>query len=199
MVSVKRFPALPVIIAPFLVCVACLFGVVLSGCEDDPEGVPAETRLCRNDQGFAARITGLDEPLDMCVSDQATIAEYIPLGTDAAKYEITAVFPSGDLTIEVLLSFYAQPTYPIALTLTANPAQADSDPGAVWFYYHETKTGAYDYVPSVVTGTFMLTFNGPTVATATFSAVEVQLEDATSGDPAGIRTITEGYVSVTVD
>jgi hypothetical protein len=199
MASIKQLPQHAVFVVPFLVCAVCLSSFGLSGCGNDSKGVNPEDRLCRNEHGFAARITGLAQPLDMCVSDQATIAEYVPVGTDEVKYEITAVFISGDLTIEVLVSFFAQPTNPTSLTLTANPSQANSDPGAVWFYYHETKDGVYDYIPSTATGTFLLTFNGPTVATATFSGVEIQLEDASSGNPAGTRMISEGYLSVTVD
>ncbi len=174
-------------------------GGLVSGCGDDSKGVNPGVKLCRNDHGFAARITGMAEPLDMCVSDEATIADYVPAGIGDARYEITAIFTSGDLTIEVLVNFFVQSTYPITLALTANRAQADSDHGAVWFYYHETKLGTYDYVPTSVTGIFTLTFNSPTLAVATFSGLEVQLEDGSSGDPVGVRNISEGYVSVTVE
>lgn len=200
MASFKQFPLHPVVIPLVLLCGVCLGGFGLFGCgNDESNGVNPEDKLCRGEHGVAARITGTPEPLDMCVSDGQTVVDYIPIGNDQAKYHITAIFATGDLTIEIQVSFFAQPVFPTTLTLTANQGLADSDPGAAWFYYQETKLGVYDYVSSAVTGVFTVTFNDPSIAVATFHAVEVELDEASSGNPAGVRNISEGYASVTVE
>ena len=181
---------------PLLLVVVSM--VFVLGCSDDSKGVDPSDRLCRGESGFAAAITGGPTPVEMCVSDQATVANYVPF-QDTARYEIRAVFVSDSLTIEVELSFFVQPTPPTTLTLTTNQAQAESDPGAVWIFYRETKLGTYDYVAATVTGVFTVTFNDPSVAVGTFAGVEMALDDVVSGDPVGSRSINEGYVSVTAE
>jgi hypothetical protein len=160
--------------------------------------VNPEDRLCRGESGFAALISGGPRTVEMCVSDQATVANYVQVGENA-RYEIRAVFVSDSLRIEVQLAFFVQPSPPTTLTLTTNQAQAESDPGAVWFFYREQKLGTYDYVAATVTGVFTVTFNDPSVAVATFSGLQLELDDTSSGDPAGSRDISEGYVSVNGD
>ena len=80
---------------------------------------------------------------------------------------------------------------------TTNRARAGSDPGAAWFFYRETKLGTHAYVAATVTGMFTVPFNDPSVAAATLSSLQLELNDTSSGDPAGSRDISEGYVSVT--
>jgi hypothetical protein len=186
------------VIASVLSCGSLLGGCLLAGCGKDSNGVNPADRLCRGQSGFAARITGTPTPVEMCVSDQLTIANYIP---DAAgdKYEISASFTTDSLTVDIEISFFVQPSFPRTLTLTADQGLADADPSAAWFFYHEIKQETYEYISSFVTGTFTVTFNDASVATATFSGVEVELDDASSGDPAGARSISEGYVSVNAD
>jgi len=176
-----------------LVVVSCVF---VLGCSDDDDGVNPEDRLCRGESGFAALIAGGAKPVEMCVSDQATVANYYTDG-DNAHYDIRATFASDSLTIEIQLSFFVQQSVPATLTPNTNEIQAKSNPGEVWFFYHETKLGTYDYVASSVTGAFTVTFNDPSVAVATFSGLQLELNDTSSGDPAGSRDISEGYVSVT--
>lgn len=195
----KRFSSRSVATALALLCGVCLAGIGLAGCGDDSDGVNPEDQLCRGEAGFGARIAGGAEPVEMCVPDQATFAYYIPIGGGQARYEIAANFTTGGVTIEILVHFYVQPTYPMTLTLTANAAQADSDPGSVWFYYQETKEGGYDYVGVSVTGVFTVTFNDDSIAVAYFSGLEIVLEDNSTGDPAGVRTISEGFVNVSED
>jgi len=176
-----------------LVVVSCVF---VLGCSDDDDGVNPEDRLCRGESGFAALISGGAKPVEMCVSDQATVANYYTDG-DNAHYDIRATFASDSLTIEIQLSFFVQESPPTTLTPNTNESQAKSNPGEVWFFYHETKLDTYDYVASAVSGFFTVTFNDPSVAVATFSGLQLELDDTSSGDPAGSRDISEGYVSVT--
>lgn len=187
------------VIASVLSFGSLLGSCLLAGCGEDSSGINPEDRLCRGRSGFAASIAGTPEPVEMCVSDQQTIAHYIP---DVAgdKYEISASFATDSLTtIDIEISFFVQPSFPRTLTLTADQGLADADPSAAWFFYHEVKRDTYEYVSSFVTGTFTVTFNDASVAVATFSGVEVELDDASSGDPAGVRSISEGYVSVNGD
>jgi hypothetical protein len=176
-----------------LVVVSCVF---VLGCSDDSDGVNPEDRLCRGQSGFAALISGGSKTVEMCVSDQTTVADYYTDGNNA-HYDIRATFASDSLTIEIQLSFFVQQSVPTTLTPNANEAQAKSNPGEVWFFYHETKLGTYDYVASSVSGFFTVTFNDPSIAVATFSGLQLELDDTSSGDPAGSRNISEGYVSVT--
>jgi len=178
-----------------LVVVSCVF---VLGCSDDDDGVNPEDRLCGGKSGFAALISGDAKPVEMCVSDQTTIANYYTDG-DNAHYDIRATFTSDSLTIEIQLSFFVQESPPTTLTPNTNESQAKSDPGAVWFFYHESKLGTYDYVASSVTGAFTVTYNDPSIAVATFSSLQLELDDTSSGDPAGSRDISEGYVSVTAE
>ncbi len=170
--------------------------VLVGGCSDDSGGVNPKDRLCGGQSGFAARITGMSSAVDMCVSDQATVADFI---SDAGgdKYHITALFTSDSLSIEVQFTFFVQPSFPTSLTLTTNQAQADSDPGAAWVFYRETKLNTYDYVAASASGSLTVTFNDASVVVATFSGMGLELDDSVSGDPAGARTVSEGYVSAT--
>jgi len=170
--------------------------VFVLGCSEDSDGVNPSDRLCGGESGFAAMINGGPRPVEMCVSDDATVANYVPLG-NVARYEIRALFVSDSLTVEVQLGFFVQPSTPTTLILTTNQAQAESDPGAAWFFYRETKLGTYDYVAATVNGVLTVTFNDPSVAVATFGGVDLELDDVSSGDPMGSRSISEGYVSVT--
>ncbi len=177
------------------VVVSC---VLVLGCSDDSDGVNPEDRLCRGESGLAALITGGAKEVEMCVSDQATVADYYTDG-DNAHYDIRATFASDSLTIEIQLSFFVQQTVPATLAPNTNEIQAKSNPGEVWFFYRERKLNTYDYVASSVTGAFIVTYNDPSVAVATFSGLHLDLDDASSGDPAGSRDISEGYVSVTAE
>jgi hypothetical protein len=168
------------------------------GCSDDSNGVNPEDRLCGGKSGFAASIVGGATPVDMCVSDQATFADYYTDGENA-HYDIRATFTSDSLTIEIQLSFFVQQTVPATLAPNTNETQAKSNPGEVWFFYRERKLNTYDYVASSVTGAFTVTYNDPSVAVATFSGLHLDLDDTSSGDPAGSRDISEGYVSVNAD
>jgi hypothetical protein len=172
--------------------------VFVFGCSSEDKGVNPSERLCGGKSGFAADITGGEKPVEMCVSDKETVARVVQLGENA-HYEIRAVFTSDSLTVEVQIAFFVQPTFPVTLTLTTNEAEANSDPSTAWFFYHETKLGTYDYVAATVTGIFTVTFNDPTIAVATFSGVQLELDDTSSGDPAGTRDISEGYVSVSAE
>ena len=177
-------------------CALALGSVGLSGCSDDSSRVDGN-KLCRGESGFGARIEGTPSTIDMCVSDAATLVELIPVGIDESRYLITAEFVSDSLTIQCQVGFFLQPAYPVTLSLTADRGLAESDPGSAWFYYQETKLGTYDVVSSAVTGTFSVVFNDSSIAVATFSSMLVELEDVSTGDPAGSRTVSEGYVSVT--
>ena len=172
--------------------------VFVYGCSDDSEGVNPEDRLCRGESGFAAMINGGPQPVEMCVSDEQTIAHYV---TDPGgdRYAISATFTSDSLTIEIQIGFFVQPNIPRTLTLTADEGVANADPSAAWFFYTETKLNTYNYVSTSVSGTFTVTFNDPSIATVSFSGVSIALDDASSGDPAGARTISEGYLSVNAD
>jgi hypothetical protein len=175
--------------------------VVLSGCGDDENSVDPGERLCRGMSGFAARISGTPEPVEMCVSDGNTIVIYTPLGggNPAGKYEITSSY-TGDLTIEISTLLYVHSKTPQLLNVTSDRGQAEFDPDGFWFFYREIKDGDYDFSSAVVSGTATVTFNDPSVVVVTFANLEISLTDtATSSTDAGTRRLSEGYINALSD
>jgi hypothetical protein len=175
---------------------------LLSGCSDDETTVDPGERLCKGMSGFAARISGTPEPIEMCVPDENTIVIYTPPGggNPAGKYEITSSYTSGDLTIEISTLLYAHSKTPQLLNVTGDRGQAEFDPDGFWFHYREIKDGDYDFSSTVVSGTATVTFNDPTVVVVTFTNLEISLTDtATSSTDAGSRRISEGYINALSD
>ncbi|UCG52457.1 MAG: hypothetical protein JSW58_02590 [Candidatus Latescibacterota bacterium] len=174
--------------------------VLLPACSDETDIIDPSEKLCRGASGLGARISG-PEPIEMCVSDQETSTEYVPPGhgLPVSHYETVSVYSAGGLTIEIQTQFFEQDIWPRTLNITGNLAEAEADPDAAWFFYRETKEGEYEYTSATVTGAFTLTFNDQFVAVATFSNLEILLEDTATQTDAGMRRISEGYISVNVD
>ena len=169
----------------------CLSGLT-GGCSEDT--VEPVDKLCRTGAGLGARISGTPNPVDMCVpNDQATtlFGDVVP-----DRYELHATFTVDSITIEIDVSFQSRSDLPRVLVLTTDSNLPGPDD--VWFFYRETKPGVYDYTSASVAGGFTLTFSDPTVAVATFSSLQIDLEDA-GGTPTGTRVISEGFISVTPD
>lgn len=169
------------------------------GCGNDAADVDPEDRLCRGNSGFAARITGTFEPVEMCVSDENTLTTFIPESQGiGSRYITLAAYSTDSLQIEIEISFFVHSTTPIVLQPTSNRSLADAEPGAALFVYRETKTGDYQYESGAVSGGFTLTLSDENVAAATFSSLQIELDDVASGDESvATRAISEGYLLVT--
>lgn len=169
--------------------------VLTSGCGSDSDVVDPSEKLCQGRSGFAARISGTSEQLEMCVSDEHMQTTIVPgLGGLGPRYVSIAAFSLDSLQIEIEISFFVHTTTPISLEPTSNRAWAESEPGAVLFVYRETKPGDYDYEPGTVSGAFTLTLSDESIAVASFSDLHIELADAANGDTSVSRVISEGYL-----
>jgi len=194
--ALKHVPLRRVLACVALACAVCFGSGGFYGCHDHTSGVD-ENKLCREQTtGFGARIVGLPETLDMCVSDDSTVVDYIHLPSGDTKYLIAADFENDSLSIQIQIGFFLQGTYPVDLRMTADRDSADADPGMAWFYYREAKLGAYDYVDSTVTGNFNLAFNDTMFVVGSFAGVGLTLDGIPGVRLAAVRGISEGYVSV---
>jgi hypothetical protein len=134
----------------------------------------------------------------MCVSNENTLTSYIP-GAQGDRYNSISSIEIDGTIIEIEIAFYVQPSVPASLFGTSNRAQAESDPGSLLFVYREMKPGEYEYESVAVTGIFTVTFSDASVAVVTFGGLEIDLDDVSTGSPAGSRVISEGYLSVTAN
>ena len=173
--------------------------VLASGCGSDSDVVDPSEKLCRGNSGFATRISGTPEPIEMCVSDEQTLTTYLPgSGSLGPRYVSIAAFSVDSLQIEIEISFFVHSATPVSLEPTSNRALAENNPGAVLFVYRETKLGDYEYEPGTVSGAFILTLSDESVAAATFSDLNIELDDAANGTAAATRVISEGYLLISL-
>ncbi len=174
-----------------LAALAALLLIVACG-EDDP--FDPDQRLCGGETGVGLRIAGRADPFEFCVDDP----DVSVVLTSQNRYDVRAEVTSADGTFVVRMVFAVQ-SFPAALRVTADLAEATSDPGAVWLYYQEIPTGE-DPVESFAVdgGSFTLSFVDENVATGTLKNVRFQMRDFTTGDPVGSRTFTEGMFSISV-
>lgn len=155
-------------------------------------------RLCgTSSASVAARISGTPEPVDMCVSNDETTVDYAAMPD--GRYLLRATFVSDGVEFSIQMGFFVQRNQPQTLTLTSDSSLAAANPGSAWFFYEEKTTGADDLVTTSIAGDFRLTLSDQNVAVGTFSNIEVQLESAADGSPAGARMISEGFFAVTPD
>jgi len=156
-------------------------------------------KLCRMGAGLAARITGAPQPIEICVANSETDAQFIAVPTP--HYEVSGVFTTSDsTTISLVVIFAVHPNIPVELDITSDLAAAMANPDGVFFGYRETAPPAQDTVSTAVTGRFTLTFSDDSIAVATFDGLTITLEDAASpGTIVGTRTISEGFLNVSAD
>jgi hypothetical protein len=109
---------------------------------------------------------------------------------------------SNGVTIVIALVFGVQDValLPLNFALTSNLALEETDPDTFVFFGYRENQGGNDYTAASVTGTFTMAFTDESIAVASFEGVTIELEDVTSpGTIVGMRTIAEGFVSVTAD
>lgn len=169
--------------------------LVASGCGgDDSQTVDPSQRLCQGEAGVGARIGGAPAPMDFCAPNNAVSAELGAL--QPGRYDVIASFTEGGLTVELEISFYAESGLPKVLNFTPDPSLGN--PGDVWLFYRESQPQQPDLSSLSVSGIFTLTFADASVVAATFNSVTIQLETDT-GQRAGTRTISEGFLNLTID
>ncbi len=185
------------VLKAFLLHIIAISLVLTFGCGNDSDVVDPSEKLCRGNSGFAARISGTPEPIEMCVSDEQTLTTYVPgSGNLGPRYVSIAAFLVDSLQIEIEISFFVHSATPVSLEPTSNRALAESNPGTVLFVYREAKLGDYEYEPGTVSGVFTLTLSDESLATATFSDLTIELNDAANGTAVATRVISEGYLLI---
>ena len=86
------------------------------------------------------------------------------------------------------------------LAVTGNLAAAAGDSTVAWFYYRETSAGGSGIESAVITnGTFDIKYSDTELTTGNFKNVEMEMQTVGTTDPAGQRTISEGFFSLVVD
>ena len=173
-------------------CVLAL--AIFAGCSS-PQETTDPNKLCAAGAGVAARIGAASGTVDVCVSNDQATATFSP-GED--RYRIEAMTVENGLEITIHISFVLQTHVPQRLAVLGDSAAAFANPGAAWFHYREAQPGVYEYTSSAVAGDFSLSVTDASIATGTFSNVQILLEDV-GGNPAGSRVIEEGFFSVTSD
>ncbi|HEX6791555.1 MAG TPA: hypothetical protein VF247_09615 [Candidatus Krumholzibacteria bacterium] len=168
---------------------------LLFGCsEDNPvENAP----LCGGENGVGLRVEGRAQPVEVCVSDSAVDA----LLTSSDHYDVTAQLTlDDDSTVQLRMVFTRRPDTPAVLTLVNTITEATSDPNAVYVFYEEIPGSNDAPIQStlITGGRFRLTFNDDQVAVGTLENIAFDMNNVQTGDPAGDRTISEGFFSVTV-
>jgi hypothetical protein len=174
-------------------------------CGDESNPTEAEDNLCAGESGFGARVMGRASRVDVCVPDDNVVDNVekgvVTFFTVENRYNVTAETTARDGTIyQIQMNFPHKPNFPAALNLTGNQAQAKNDPDGVWFYYREIPSEG-DAVESVAItgGSFTLSFSDTDVAAGTFQGVGLEIQIQGTHDPAGSRSIPEGFFSISTD
>ena len=166
-------------------------------CGKDNPADPGE-RLCGSSAGFGARIVGRTEPVDACISD----GDVTVLITTGSHYSVTATEVTAEVTFEFFVVFpVIGQDAPAILNFHDDLGAAQADPFGVYLHYQEIPDQG-DAIESVeiTDGTFTLSFSAGDVLTATMSGVTMKMR-TTGGTPqdAGTRSITQGFMSLSVD
>lgn len=175
------------------------------GCSEKDSPTEATDNLCPGQDGVGVRVTGRAKRVDICVLDDVVVGS-VDSGvwtvfTTQGRYDVSARMVASDgTTFEIQMLFPHKTDLPKKLNLTGNQAQAIDDPDGAWIYYREIPDGG-DAVESVSVsgGTFTLSFSDQSVTTGTFADIGLALENTGTGEPAGSRTITEGFFSISTD
>jgi hypothetical protein len=166
-------------------------------CSDDEKPLDPEENLCAGESGVGARLTGRAAPVDICVPDNVVVTSF----TEQNRYDVTARVTGSDRTVfEIQMRFPHKTNFPSQLNLTGNFSHAEGDPDGVWFSYKEFPPEGDAVESSAVTGgTFTLSFSDTEVAAGTFQGIVLDIQIEGTNDPAGSRTIPEGFFSISTD
>ncbi len=172
-----------------LLCLAlCL------ACEgNDP--VEPDDRLCTVDTGLGAEIVGRSSPVAFCLDDD----DVSVVLTTSNRYDVSGQMSTASGVFQIRMVFALRADFPVSLTPVSTVAEATADPDNVWIYYEEAPDGG-DPIESlaVTAGTFRLTFSDENVLTGTMKGISFNMGDVSNSDPAGTRTISEGFFSLSV-
>ena len=155
-----------------------------------------EDRLCGGEAGFAARVTGRSSDVDMCIHDD-DVASVLTIAPD--RYNVTARLTADGDVFEVQIIMNYRDDFPVTLTPTANLAELDTNPDAVYVYFIESPSeGATIESIAVTSGSFLLSFSGGDVIAGTFSRVAMDMQTQGTSEAAGQRMLSEGFFSLSV-
>jgi len=163
------------------------------GTNDDPTN--PNDRLCGGEAGLGARIEGRSSPVQFCLDD----GDVSVVLTSADRYDVAGQMTTAAGTFQIHMVFAQRADVPVTLTPAATLDDALADPGKVWVYYSEIPDGG-DAIESVAPtgGTFRLTFGNDKVITGTLNNIVFDMTKISNGDPAPARTISEGFLSLSV-
>jgi len=173
------------------------FMLAAVSCSKKDDGVSPDSRLCRGESDFGAKILGRSSPVNVCLNEGGPEVSAV-FTTPPDRYNILARMVGGEATFMIQISFDHTDDFPRALTPTGSPAELETLPDAVLIYYEETPAAGGATLKSTIVreGTFTLGVSTGDVVTGTFSGLVLDMESG--GQPAGRRTLSEGYFSLDV-
>jgi hypothetical protein len=183
-----RYRQLPLLVACLCLPLTAVF------CADEPEN-PA-TGPCPGESGFGARVSGSDDEVDVCVPDDSVLTVF----TYDGWYDVTANWIGPDGSEYEFRTLFPHHSNPRPLNVTDNLAEARADPSGAWFFYRETppEGDALESV-DVVSGAFQLGYSDTKVVAGAFSSIRLEMKLSDTDEPAGTRTIMEGFFSILTD
>ena len=172
-----------------------LMFLLLQACGSNDDPVDPNTRLCGGEAGLALRITGPASPVEFCLDDPDVSTAF----TSESRYDIRATRVIAGVTHDIQMIVAHHDNWPLNLAVTGDLSVALADPGSVWIFYQEIPPSG-DALKSVAAtgGPFRLTFSDASVAVATSSAIDLEMETVPGGNAAGARRIETGFLSLAV-
>jgi len=175
---------------------ACLLLILGFACGENDTSGELSSGPCPGESGFGARVTGDDASVDACVSDETVVTVF----TNEGWYDVSAHATGTDGTLYEFYLLFPHHSSSRALNVTSNLAAARADADGAWFYYRETPPDGETVESVALTpGPFRLGYSDTDVVAGMFEGIGLVLETADSGEPAGTRTVSEGFFSVLTD
>lgn len=141
-------------------------------------------------------MSGSEDEVDVCVPDDSVLTVF----TYDGWYDVTAHWIGPDGSQYEFRTLFPHHSSPRPLNVTGDLASARADPSGAWFFYRETPAGG-DAVESfrVASGAFQLGYSDTKVVAGAFTNIRLEMELGDTGEPAGTRTILEGFFSLLTD
>jgi hypothetical protein len=173
----------------------CAVACLAAGCgENEPQAVVDGP--CPGESGFGAIVAGGDEPLEACIPDDSILTVF----TYDGWYDVTAIMAAADGTVYEFSMMFPHHATNRNLNVTDDLAEARADPNGAWFYYRETRRGNGDiHSFNIPSGSFWLGFSDGTRVACLLENIELQMETVGDHEPAGTRTVLDGFFTLLTD
>jgi hypothetical protein len=166
-----------------------VFGLLVLSCGTNEDPANPADRLCRAEPGVGLVIIGSAAPLEFCVD-----AADADVSFANNRYDVRTAVSENDTTYSFQMIFHERNDFPVVLNPTSDLAVIATDQSAVWLFYEEIPAnGGGIRSVGVTGGTFTLGVNDSQGASGTLEGIVFEMEEASSGQAAGGRTISEGY------